>query len=143
MKKLNPEQIKKDLGSAKKVSYTPAGAKGLDKLKLMVCRGLRKTAEATAGMFKDQDQADQVAPLFGLGVCGLGFGAISGAMGHPIPTSILTASAAMTSLIAVGPVAEKAEKGLRNLEASILKRIRKNEANPLITAKAMEHAHAR
>lgn len=39
MKKISSDEIKKNLEAAKKVSYTPAGAKGIDKLKLALCRG--------------------------------------------------------------------------------------------------------
>ena len=140
MKKLNPEQIKKDLGSAKKVTYTPAGAKGLDKLKLAVCRGLRKTMAGVAEMF---DNDDTIAlSVMGAGV--LGLGALSkGVSGHGLPNVIEIPSIVAASAVGVKLVSNVAEKGLRNLEAAILKRIRKNEANPLITAKVMEQAHAR
>ena len=140
MKKIDPAQIKKDLGSAKKVSYTPAGAKGIDKLKLMACRGLRKTVEGIAEMF---DTDDTIAlSVIGAGV--LGLGALSKiASGHGLPKSIEVPSIIATSAIGVRLVSHVAAKGLRNLETALLKRIRKNETSPLITAKAMEQAHAR
>jgi hypothetical protein len=142
MKKLNPEQIKKDLGAAKKVSYTPAGAKGLDKLKLAVCRGLRKAVDVA---LKKENiyRSGKISAIGLLAVGGIEMASLSSGNGGLSDNvgQALTLSAGIPVFLSMAAI--KTEKPLRNLEAAILKRIRKNEANPMMAAKVMEQAHAR
>lgn len=51
MKVVAPETISENLKKASQIEVTPAGPKGIDKLKLATVRFLRKTAEGTAKAF--------------------------------------------------------------------------------------------
>ena len=139
MKKISPDEIKKDLETAKKVSYTPAGAKGIDKLKLALCRGVRKTFEGVGEALANEDTAFLTA--VGVGALGLG-GLHYLVSGHGLPKEAVIPSAVAAVAPVIGAASAKIAKGIRNLEASLIKRIRRNDANPLLTAQ-MKAQHAR
>lgn len=127
MKKISPDEIKKDLETAKKVSYTPAGAKGVDKLMLSFCRGLREKVDtARQKVNLNRDAKIMLGGLIAVG----GIEMINGFPQDKVVGSLLVVS----SLPAILDTAVlKVEKPLRNLEAAIIKRIRKNDANSQIT----------
>mgnify|MGYP003304278850 CR=1 FL=1 len=121
MKNVSPSEITNSIKSAKNVSYIPAGAKGIDKLKYAVCRGLRKAV----GKTKEMRSAD-VAILSALGGAVLVFACRSSlVLGEwVLPTGATVTAATVASLPVIGEIAAKAEKPLRNLEAALLKRMR-------------------
>ena len=139
MRKISPDEIKKDIETAKKVSYTPAGAKGIDKLKLALCRGVRKTFEGVGEALANEDTAFLTA--VGVGALGLG-GLHYLVSGHGLPKEAVIPSAVAAVAPVIGAASAKIAKGIRNLEASLIKRIRQNGTNPLLTAQ-MKAQHAR
>lgn len=52
---LDPKKISEQLKNASEVKVTPAGPRGIDKLKLATVRFLRKTAEGTAKAFENPE----------------------------------------------------------------------------------------
>lgn len=122
MKNVSTSAIEKDIKSAKNVSYIPSGAKGIDKLKYAVCHGLRKAVGKSNEMLSD----DTAIPC-ALGIGVLGFACIDSAIMHQwvLPTAATVTAATAASLPVIGELADKAEKPLRNLEAALLKRMRK------------------
>ena len=140
MKNISPEQISKELSAAKKIAVTPAGPKGVDKIMLGVCRGLRKAAEVTAAVFESDDTI--ALSVIGGGILAMGI-LSEKVSGHGLPSVIKIPCLAATSALGFKLAGEYAKKGLRNLEAKLLKNIRKKNSNQFISAKLMEQQYAR
>lgn len=142
MKNVSPSEITNGIKSAKNVSYIPAGAKGIDKLKYGVCRGLRKATNATNEMLAGNDDGGSTIGLAALGFGVLGFAGFDSLMMQEwvLPSGATWAAAAVASLPIVGLMAEKLEKPLRNLEASLLKRMRRQADKTLPIKQELKHA---
>lgn len=137
MKIVSPEKMKNDIQSSKDVKITPAGSKGLVKLKLAICKGLRKTVENLSSL-----NDPEIAPITAIGFGVVGFATLDTMSGGHPNVGIFATGIIASALPLAGKLAGKAEKNLRNLEASLLKRSRSDVPQPYIL-KAKANAGAR
>ncbi len=115
MKVVDPKTISEQIKNASEVEVTLAGPKGIDKLKLATVRFLRRAAEGTAEILKDEE----VAGLVAFGVIGLAASVVE----RNMPTAVKATSVALTSLPFVGMAAGAGVKPLKDLEYKLVKKI--------------------
>ena len=119
---LDPKKISEQLKNASEVKVTPAGPRGIDKLKLATVRFLLKTAEGTAKAFENPELG---IPLIVGGMVATfaywesNFGGKQGFSDELLYGGV----SAMALGVGGGLTSHLAVKGLKNLEYKLVKKI--------------------
>ncbi len=122
MKVIDPKEISEQIKKASEVEVTPAGPKGIDKLKLATVRFLRKSAEGTVKAFENPELG---IPLVGGGLVAAfaywqsNFGGKQGFSDELLYGGV----SAMALGVGGGITADFTAKKLRNLEYKLVKKI--------------------
>lgn len=122
MKVIDPKEISEQIKKASEVEVTPAGPKGIDKLKLATVRFLRKSAEGTVKAFENPELG---IPLVGGGLVVAfaywqsNFGGKQGFSDELLYGGV----SAMALGVGGGITADFTAKKLRNLEYKLVKKI--------------------
>ena len=122
MKVVDPKTISENLKKASQIEVTPAGPKGIDKLKLATVRFLRRAAEETVKAFENPELG---IPLVSGGMFAT-FAYVQSNFGgkHGFSDDLLYGGVSAMALgVGGGITADFTAKKLRNLEYKLVKKI--------------------